>query len=208
MIKARNFNELRCWFAPRLGIKLIDNRLDFIGYEGNMIKLLGDLHLCSNLYAIEFQCWSCCCVSERRIDISSIYNFINGCQNSIDTQICSHCLKCRDPGSIIERISQEFIKIPPIFILEVGHLHMKQPIHPNQIDDILFLKHKDSFLQYNLIGYTVHAGLHFNMRTNYDGIWYQYDGMDNPKIRKANKCSDITLGRINCALYVLTEISN
>ena len=85
---------------------------------------------------------------------------------------------------------------------------MKQPIHPNQIDDILFSKHKDSFLQYNLIGYTIHAGLHFNMRTNYDGIWYQYDGMDNLKIRKAKKCSDITLGRINCALYVLTEISN
>ena len=64
---------------------------------------------------------------------------------------------------------------------------MKQPIHPNQIDDILFLNHKDSFLQYNLIGYTIHSGLHFNIRANYDGFWYQYDGMDNPKIRKTNK---------------------
>ena len=109
-------------------IKLKDNQLDFIGYEGNVTKLLGHLHLISNLYAIEFQCWSCSCISARRIDLASIYTFMNGSQNSVDTQTYAgyQCLKCRDPGANIERISQEFIRIPAIFILEVGHLHMKR----------------------------------------------------------------------------------
>ena len=206
MIKSKSFNQLRCWFAPRLSIKLVNSRYDFIGYEGCVTKLLEDLHLCSKFYQIEFQCWSCCCVSDRRIDISSIYNFTEGCQSSIDTQISSayHCLKCRDASANIQHISHAFIRIPPILIFEVGHLDAKQHIHPNQIDDILSLKHKNCCLQYSVIGYTIHAGLHFNMRINYGGIWYSYDGMENPKIVKTSKCSDITLGRINCVLYVLT----
>ena len=70
-----------------------------------MTKLLEDLQLCANYYQIEFQCWSCCYVSEKQLDISSVYDFIDGCQNTIDTQISSayHCLKCRDYSATIER---------------------------------------------------------------------------------------------------------
>ena len=208
MVKARNFNELRCWIAPKLSISLVDAQYDFLGYEGKVIQLLGKVCLGSNLYKIEFQCWSCCYISEKNLDLSSVYNFKDSCESTVNSQISSgfKCLKCRDPQANIEPLSQGFLTIPPILILEIGHLHMNHSIHQHQIEDNLSIIHNGKRLVYSLIGFTIHAGLHFFMKTKYDCCWYIYDGLENPKLNKTTKNSALMLGSINTILYALIDV--
>ncbi|KAI6658293.1 hypothetical protein LOD99_15562 [Oopsacas minuta] len=72
MVNTKNFNQLKYWFATKLGLQLIDSQYDFMGCEGNVVGLLDNIHLSPNLYVVEFQCWSCCCISEKRLNLSSI----------------------------------------------------------------------------------------------------------------------------------------
>ena len=168
-------------------------------------------NLSTNHYSVTFQCWSCCYISEKRLNLSSIYTFQDNCQKTINNHISSsfHCLKCRDPEANIEQISQEFCSVPPLLILEVGHLHMDQTIEITQSDEDLVIYHQDKRLHYSIIGYTIHAAaLHFYMKTKYEGHWYTYDGLENPKLIKMENTKEITLGRINCILYALSKNTN
>lgn len=112
LVEAQNFDELRYWIAPKMNVPLTGCKYDFFGYEGKLTELLRDIGLYSNLYEITFQCWGCCCISEKRLDLSSVYNFKDSCQKTIEEQINSgfKCLKCRDPEANIEQISSEFLK--------------------------------------------------------------------------------------------------
>ena len=69
--------------------------------------------------------------------------------------------------------------MPPLLILEVGHLHANQRIEKNQIEEEIFILHQDKQLHYSLLRYTIHAGLHFYMMTKYEGNWHTYDGLEN-----------------------------
>ena len=189
MIEDRSFNELRYWIANKLNIPQNDRKYNFFGCEGKLLELLRDIDLCPSIYNIEFQCWSCCCISQKRLDLSSIYTFRHSCQDTLELQILSgySCLKCRDSKANIEQISQQFFKIPPILVFEVGHLHMTHDIHPNQIDDTLNMTNLNKKLHYSLIGYTINAGLHFFLKVKFEECWYIYDGMENPKLTRSEK---------------------
>ena len=51
MIKFRqNFDELRHWTAPELGIPLFDCKYNFLGYEGKMVKFFQDNSLSLDIY--------------------------------------------------------------------------------------------------------------------------------------------------------------
>ena len=93
-------------------------------------------------------------------------------------------------------------------ILEIGHLHVQCTIPQDQIDDNIWIKHKAEQLHYSLIGYTIHTGLHFYLKTKHEDCWYIYDGLENPKLIRTEKNRDMTLGRINCVLYALIDIAS
>ena len=209
MVNTKNFNQLKYWFATKLGLQLVDSQYDFLGYEGKVVELLDGIHLCPNLYAVEFQCWSCCCISEKRLNLSSIYKFQQNCQTTIDHQIDQSykCLKCRDTHANVEKISTQFLKIPSIIILEVGHIQTENTICHNQVEDNLNIDHMNKLLQYSLFGYTIHAGLHFLMRTKIQGCWYIYDGLENQKLTQREADKPIKLGQINCIFYILTDVT-
>ena len=209
-MKSRKFNQLRYWIANKISLPLVGSQFDFGGFEGKLIGLLEENKLCSNHYSVTFQCWSCCYASEKLLNLSSIYKFQDNCQETINNHISSsfHCLKCRDPEANTEQISQEFCSVPPLLILEVGHLHMNQTIEKTQIDEQLVILHQDKQLHYKIIGYTIHAALHFYMETKYEDHRFKYDGLENPKFIKMDNTTDIMLGRINCILYSLNESTN
>ena len=64
-IEHREFDELRIW--PQLGVQNVNMRYDFLGYEGAVVQLLTKLSLNFDCYKVIFQCWSCCCQSERNL---------------------------------------------------------------------------------------------------------------------------------------------
>ena len=86
-ITFRKFDELRNWLAPQLGVRLVNFRYDFIGYEGAMVQLLINLSLCSDRYEFIFQCWSGCYQSEKKLNLISVLTFKENCQKTIDLQI-------------------------------------------------------------------------------------------------------------------------
>ena len=112
MVEEQDFDKLRLWTAPKLGIPIIDCECNLLAYEGKMVKLLQDNHFCQDVYRIEFQCWNCCCESEKRLNLTSVLTFTTNCQTSINHQINSayNCLKCRDPNANIECLSREFAR--------------------------------------------------------------------------------------------------
>ena len=156
---------------------------------------------------IVFQCWSCCCESEKRLNLS-VLTFQSNCQTTIDSQINAsyNCLKCRDPKANIEPLSREFSQIPALLILEVGHLTTSD-INEGIIEDKISLPHRDLQLRYSLLGFTIHFGVHFYMKVKYNNAWYTYDGMQRPKLMASDKPQSTTTirGKINCIFYVLTE---
>ena len=207
MIDERKFDKVRLWIAPKLKISLIDCQYNFLGYEGKMVTLFQDYSLCPDVYKIVFQCWSCCCESEKRLNLTSVLTFIDNCQTSIEHQITQsyNCLKCRDPKANIERLSSGFLQILPLLILEVGHLKTCT-IRECFIEDEIILPHRDVKLHYSLLGYTIHLGIHFYMKIKYNDLLYTYDGMEKPKLKISEKLTQVTSrGRINCIVYVLVS---
>ena len=135
-----------------------------LGYEGRFVQLLcKDLSLNSDGYKIDFQCLGCRFQSEKILNLSCLTTFDSSCQTSINNQINSRfaCLKCRDQEVNIEPISKEFSEIPPIFILEVGHL--THSVQICEIDDTITLTQADRLLCYTLLGFTIHRAVHFSM---------------------------------------------
>ena len=94
--------------------------------------------------------------------------------------------------------------VPPILILYVGHLTNSIPM--NNMEEYIHITHTRSRLKYALLGFTIHAGLHFFMRTCLHGEWYMYDGIKSPKLRQIN-IKSFSSGRINCIIYVLIDVS-
>ena len=81
-----------------------------------------------------------------------------------------------------------------IFILEVGHLTNSIPM--NNIEEHIHIIHTRSRQKYALIGFIIHAGLHFFMRTCLRGEWYIYDGIKSRKLRlKVNHFHTCQLSR-------------
>ena len=56
-----------------------------------------------------------------------------------------HCLKCRDPNSNVECISQEILTIPLTLILEIGHLHIQSTIPQDQIYKLRILRNTSAY---------------------------------------------------------------
>ena len=134
--------------------------------------------------------------------------FLSNCQTSIDHQISSslNCLKCRDLNANIECISKEFSRIPPLIFLEVGHLTTCL-INERSIEEMIRIPHRCNQLEYTLLAFTIHSGIHFNMKIKYEETWYTYDGMERPKVKKWERWgSSITCGRVNCIFYLLTGV--
>ena len=91
-------------------------------------------------------------------------------------------------------------------ILEVRHLNTCV-INERIIEDVIRIPHKDNMLEYTLLTYTIHIGLHFYMRIKYQEAWYTYDGMERPKMKKWERLASTTSqGRINCIFYLLTGV--
>ena len=209
LIHTLQFNKVRTTICQLIGIPLENSQYNMLGYEGRFVQLLcKDLSLNSDGYKINFQCWGCCFQSEKILNLSCLTTFDSSCQMSINTQINSRfaCLKCRDQEANIEPISMEFSEIPPIFILEVGHL--THSVQICEIDDTITFSQADRLLCYTLLGFTIHRAVHFSMRVRHDTIWYSYDGMESPKLTQIrNKEKDLP-GRVNCIIYVLNNIVN
>ena len=119
LVKSRRFNELRCWISNRISLPLAGSQFDF----GGFIRLLEDCNLCTNHYSVSFQCWSYCYISEKRLNLSSIYTFKDNCQKTINNHISSsfHCLKCRDPEANIEQTSPSV----SVALRRIGATHPK-----------------------------------------------------------------------------------
>lgn len=92
-----------------------------------------------------------------------------------------------------------------MLVIEVGHLD--DLIKVEDISDSISIANKDEMLYYSLIGFTIHVGTHFSMRVKLDDGWYTYDGMEISKLNKVNDKIMKILGRINCIIYVLADIS-
>ena len=68
------------------------------------------------------------------------------------------------------------------------------------------IPHKNDQLEYTLIAYTVHSGVHFHMKIQYQNEWYIYDGMERPNMQKSERFTNsILCGRINYIVYPLTN---
>ena len=186
-------------------------RYDFLGYEGAVVQLLTKLSLSSDCYKVIFQCWSCCCQSEKKLNLTSVLRFEGNCQNTIDNQIQSSfkCLKCRDSNANLESITQEYVQVSPLIILEVGHLTDASLIREINIENQIYVPHDKDILHYSLLGYTIHHGLHFSLRTKLQDDWYAYDGIERPKLKRVeSNPTGPSLGRINCIVYVLSSRSS
>ena len=206
LIQDRRFDQLRIWIAKLLGIPLLNFQYNLLGYEGHMIQLLcKDLSLCSDKYKITFQCWSCCYQSEKKVNLTTLTQFNSNCQVSINNQINSRfrSLKCRDPAANIERISLEFTELTPLFILEVGHLG--ESIQVSNINEEISIRHKEDLLDYTLLGFTIHSGIHFFMRVRIENIWCAYDGMERPKLTRLMGKDVNFIDRINTIVYVISN---
>ena len=62
-------------------------------------------------------------------------------------------------------MSKNFVQLSPLFILEVGHLDAVSKICENDIEDEIYISHNGNQIQYSQLGYTIHTGLHFSMKT-------------------------------------------
>ena len=113
MVKARNFN----WIAPKLGISIADAQYDFLGYEGKMVKFLGEIYLYSSQYSFEFNVGAAA-VFQKNISTYHIYKVENYCQATIDNHINSG-FECRDANA---KMSRKFLRVRPLMIFEVGHI--------------------------------------------------------------------------------------
>ena len=136
-ITSREFDELRNWLAPQLGVRLVNFRFDFLCYEGAMVQLLINLSICSDRYEVIFQCWSCSYQLEKKFNLIYVLTFKENSQKTIDFQIKTafSCLKCRDPNAKLESLIQKFVQVTPLIILEVGHVNNVSPIRETDIEN-------------------------------------------------------------------------
>ena len=63
-------------------------------------------------------------------------------------------LKCRDTIAIYIILECNFTRLPPLFILEVGHLNIQDD---KGIDATIYVNHEHEVISFNFIGYTVHT---------------------------------------------------
>ena len=56
MIDERDFDKLRLWAAPKLGISITNCECNLLGYEGKMVQFFKDDNFCLDIYTIIFQC--------------------------------------------------------------------------------------------------------------------------------------------------------
>ena len=195
----------------QLGVQNVNMRYDFLGYEEAVVQLLTKLSLNSDWYKVIFQCWSCCYQSEKKLNLTFVLRFEGNCQNTIDNQIQSSfkCLKCRDSNANLESITQEYVQVSPLIILVVGHLTDASLIREINIENQIYFPHDKDILHYSLLGYTIHHGLHFSLRTKLQDDWYAYDGIERPKLKRVeSNPTGPSLGRINCIVYVLSSRSS
>ena len=103
-------------------------------------------------------------------------------------------------------MSKNFVQLSPLFILEVGHLDSVSKICENDIEDEIYISHNGKRIRYSLLGYTIHTGLHFSMKTRLRDCWYIYDGIEQPKLKRVLPNTNSSfVGRINCIVYVCTH---
>ena len=178
---------------------------------GAVVQLLTKLSLSSDCNKVIFQCWSCCCQSEKKLNLTFVLRFEGNCQNTIDNQIQSSfkCLKYRDSNANLESMTYEYVQVSPLIILEVGHLTDASLIREINIENQIYVPHDKDILHYSLLGYTIHHGLHFSLRTKLQDDWYAYDGVERPKLQRVESHpTGPSFGRMNCIVYVLSSRSS
>ena len=95
LINLRDFNSTKQWLAEKLKLTVQCNETyDYFGSEGPFIQFVNQA-TGSDKYIVSYLCWKCFTLSERTLNLSSVYKFVESCQKYIDTQIArSTCLKC------------------------------------------------------------------------------------------------------------------
>ena len=78
---------------------------------------------------------------------------------------------------------QEYIQVSTLIILEVGHLTDTSLIREINIENQIYVPHDKDIFHYSLLGYTIHHGLHFSLRTKLHD-WYTYDGIERRNSRE------------------------
>ena len=74
-----------------------------------------------------------------------------------------------------------------------------------EIENQINIIHNQDQLHYSLLGYTVHSGLHFTMRTKLKDEWYPYDGIERPEVKRVDSSPYMpSLGQIYYIVYVLS----
>ena len=63
--------------------------------------------------------------------------------------------------------------------MKTGNLHVNE----NNIEASIHLQHNERTLTFRMIGYTLHYGNHFTLKTVIDDQLFSYDGMRDPKLQ-------------------------
>lgn len=158
----------------------------------------------SDKYEFSSTCWQCCSIEVRTLNLSYVYKFTDNCQTTINDQIkapsCRHCIK--DNSFHFEKYDEKFIRLPLLFMMEVGHLSLKDI---SGVNKTLRIKHNNTLITFNLLGYTIHSPGHFFLRCLIKDEWYCYDGIKRPKISKIITTNLQSSAVINTIFYILTD---
>ena len=199
LIESVDFNATKLWLAHKLKIAKLNDSFDFFGSEGPLLQFL-EATTGSDKYKVSYQCWNCFAISERILNLLSVFKFVENCQRSIDSQITTpKCLKCRDFTAILENIDCQFVENPLLFFMEVSHLSLDAAAGINKS---IFIRHKDIPLTFSLLGYTVHSADHFYLRFIKNNEWYFYDGIRRPKVSRLDYAPLASYEIISSIVYI------
>ena len=185
--------------ATKLKIAKLNDSFDFFCSEGPLLHFL-EATTGSDKYKVSYQCWNWFAKSERILNLSSVFKFVENCQRYIDSQITTpKCLKCRDSTSILENIDCQFVENPLLFFMEVSHLSLDAAAGINKS---IFIRQKDIPLTFSLLGYTVHSADHFYLRIIKNKEWYFYDGIRIPKVSRLDYAPLASYEIISSIVYI------
>ena len=122
------------------------------------------INLCNDKYNTTFHCYLCEKNFNWKCLIGSIGSIITNLEYSICVKLppsrCQHCQTTITDN--FERLSCEFLSIPPLLTIEIGRLpEPSKLLLLSDIDAKLTISHGEKVLRYELAGLSIHLTNHF-----------------------------------------------
>ena len=159
LVQELRFDELRDFIAKLTEISItydvIVQKYDFFGSESRIIKVLRKLDACNDVYYCTLQCYNHCSSFSTKVQLGSIRFVTSSLQACIVNKFLPNkCRKCRSNNPNLELLMGHFQALPPLLVVELGHLsELNCKLETN--DEMIYITNHSRSLCYKLAGYTL-----------------------------------------------------